>query len=183
MSNEEALAQSCREGDRRAQQTLYETYAGILYGMCLRYIGDPERAKDLLHDGFVQVLTHFDSFTWRGEGSLRAWLTSVQRNVILMYLRHERQVELVSMDDQPELLADVPEPETVADIPPGELARLIAELPAGYRTVFNLYVIDGLSHREIAQQLGINEKSSASQLVHARRQLSAKIEAWRKENL
>ena len=129
MSNEEALAQSCREGDRRAQQTLYETYAGILYGMCLRYIGDPERAKDLLHDGFVQVLTHFDSFTWRGEGSLRAWLTSVQRNVILMYLRHERQVELVSMDDQPELLADVPEPETVADIPPGELARLIAELP------------------------------------------------------
>lgn len=183
MSNEEALAQSCREGDRRAQQTLYETYAGILYGMCLRYIGDPERAKDLLHDGFVQVLTHFDSFAWRGEGSLRAWLTSVQRNVILMYLRHERQVELVSMDDQPELLADVPEPETVADIPPGELARLIAELPVGYRTVFNLYVIDGLSHREIAQQLGINEKSSASQLVHARRQLSAKIEAWRKENL
>jgi RNA polymerase sigma-70 factor (ECF subfamily) len=87
------------------------------------------------------------------------------------------------MDDQPELLADVPEPETVADIPPGELARLIAELPVGYRTVFNLYVIDGLSHREIAQQLGINEKSSASQLVHARRQLSAKIEAWRKENL
>ena len=183
MSNEEALAQSCREGDRRAQQTLYETYAGILYGMCLRYIGDPERAKDLLHDGFVQVLTHFDSFTWRGEGSLRAWLTSVQRNVILMNLRHERQVELVSMDDQHELLADVPEPETVADIPPGELARLIAELPVGYRTVFNLYVIDGLSHREIAQQLGINEKSSASQLVHARRQLSAKIEAWRKENL
>lgn len=183
MSNEEALAQRCQEGDRRAQQTLYETYAGLLYGMCLRYIGDQELAKDLLHDGFVQVLTHFDSFTWRGEGSLRAWLTSVQRNVILMYLRHERQVELVSMDDQPELLADVPEPDTVADIPPGELARLIAELPVGYRTVFNLYVIDGLSHREIAQQLGINEKSSASQLVHARRQLSAKIEAWRKENL
>ena len=183
MSNEETLALHCQKGDRRAQQTLYETYAGILYGMCLRYIGDPERAKDLLHDGFVQVLTHFDSFTWRGEGSLRAWLTSVQRNVILMYLRHERQVELVSMDDQPELLADVPEPETVADIPPGELARLIAELPVGYRTVFNLYVIDGLSHREIAQQLGINEKSSASQLVHARRQLLAKIEAWRKENL
>ena len=177
------MAQRCQEGDRRAQQTLYETYAGLLYGMCLRYISDPDRAKDLLHDGFVQVLTHFDSFTWRGEGSLRAWLTSVQRNVILMYLRHERQVELVSMDDQPELLAYVPEPETIKDIPPNVLARLIAELPVGYRTVFNLYVIDGLSHREIAQQLGINEKSSASQLVHARRQLSAKIEAWRKENL
>ena len=183
MNNEQELARGCVDGDSRAQQRLYETYAGTLYGMCLRYIGDKETAKDLLHDGFVQVLTHFDRFTWRGDGSLRAWLTSVQRNVILMYLRRENQVELVSTDDQPQLLAEVPEPETVADIPPNVLADLIAKLPVGYRTVFNLYVIDGLSHKEIAQQLGINEKSSASQLVHARRQLAIQIEAWRKDNL
>lgn len=183
MIEEEAIAQGCMDGDRQAQQRLYNTYAGALYGMCMRYTGDPERSKDLLHDGFVQVLTHFEQFKWRGEGSLRAWLTTVQRNVILSEMRHESRMEILSADDNPELIADVPEPETVADIPPGELARLIAELPVGYRTVFNLYVIDGLSHREIAQQLGINEKSSASQLVHARRQLSVKIQEWRKENL
>ena len=183
MTREEEIAQGCSQGDREAQKILYETYAGTLLGMSLRYVGDSDIAQDLLHDGFVQILTHFQQFKWRGEGSLKARLCQVQQNVILTHLRQRERFEVLSIDDDPQAMTEIPDPETAADVPQSVLLRFISDLPVGYRTVFNMYVIDGCSHREIAQQLGINERSSASQLLHARRQLAQKINQWRKENL
>lgn len=173
----------CQKGERKAQQQLYETYAGWMLGVCLRYVGDQHTAEDLLHDGFVQALTHIGQFRWQGDGSLKAWLYKVQQNVILQHLRQQAtRGEFLSIDENPQMVEDIPEPERVGDIPRQVLMRMIGELPTGYRTVFNMFVIDGHSHREIAQLLGINERSSASQLVHARRLLASKINAWRKEN-
>lgn len=184
MTQEENIARKCQEGDRQAQRILYETYAQWLLGVCLRYSGDRDTAQDLLQDGFVQILTHIDQFKWRGEGSLKAWLYKVQQNVILMYLRQNEQYRsTLSLDDNQETIESVPEPEKVDDIPHRVLMEMITALPTGYRTVFNLYVIDGHSHKEIAGMLGIAEKSSASQLVHARRILANKINEWRNQNL
>lgn len=183
LSQEADIATRCRQGDRNAQRQLYETYAGWMLGVCLRYVSDQSTAEDLLHDGFVQIFTHFDQFHWRGEGSLKAWLFRVQQSIILQHLRRQSAHEFfLSIDENPELAEDIPEPEEVHTIPRQVLMRLIRELPVGYRTVFNLFVIDRHSHREIAQLLGINERSSASQLVHARRLLASKINEWRQQN-
>lgn len=182
MSIEQDIAERFGRGDSQAAKLLYETYAGWLLGVCLRYVGDRQTAQDLLHDGFIQMLTHIRQFSWQGEGSLKAWIFKVQQHAILMHLRkQEQQADTLPIDDVK--LADIPEPETTRDIPHRVLMQLIAELPPGYRTVFNMYVIDGCSHKEIAQLLGIQERTSSSQLLHAKRLLAARINAWRKENL
>lgn len=182
MNIEQDIAERFRRGDSQAGKLLYETYASWLLGVCLRYVGDRDTAKDLLHDGFIQILTHNRQFSWKGEGSLKAWLFKVQQNVILQHLRtQEKMDETLSLDEVQ--MTDIPEPETTRDIPHRVLMQLISELPSGYRTVFNMFVIDGHSHKEISQLLGIKEKTSASQLVHAKQLLVARINAWRKENL
>lgn len=182
MSIEQDIAQRLQRGDSQAGKLLYETYAGWLLGVCLRYVSDRSLAQDLLHDGFIQILTHIRQFQWQGDGSLKAWLFRVQQRVILMHLRKQEQLdETLSIEEVQ--VEDIPDPETIRDIPKRILMQLIAELPPGYRTIFNMYVIDGCSHKEIAQLLGIKEKTSASQLVHAKRLLATRINAWRKENL
>lgn len=184
MNSEQTLAERCKHGDNAALKQLYEIYAGWLLGVCLRYVGDRQTAEDLLHDGFIQIFSNLDKFHWKGEGSLKAWLFKVQQNTVLSYLRKniERQ-ETVSLDDGNIPNFDVAEPETVKDVPKKILMQMIADLPVGYRTVFNMFVIDGLPHKEIARLLGIQEKSSSSQLLHARRLLASKIIKWRNENL
>lgn len=185
MSQEEQIVEECRKGNRNAQKILYEMYAGWLLGVCLRYVGQRDVAEDLLQDGFVQILTHIHQFQWQGEGSLKSWMLRVQRNVILQHLRNKAKLNsILSIDDTHEQLEDIiTEPEDIGGIPSRVLMEMIGELPLGYRTVFNLYVIDGLSHRKIAEMLGIKERSSASQLLHARRLLAAKINIWNKKNL
>lgn len=182
MSIEQDIAERLGKGDPQAGKLLYETYARWLLGVCLRYVGDRATAEDLLHDGFVRILTHANQFGWQGEGSLKGWLFRVQQHTILMYLRQQGRLdEMLSLDDVS--ATDIVDPETTRDIPRAVLMKFIAQLPAGYRTVFNMFVIDGLSHKEIARMLGIKEKTSASQLVHARRLLASRINQWRNENL
>lgn len=182
MSLEEYIARRCQKGDSDAQRQLYETYAGWLLGVCLRYVGQRSVAEDLLQDGFIKILTNIKHFRWQGEGSLRAWLFKVERNVIIQYLRSKGN-ELLSIDEKMQEIMEVQEPENINGVPLDVLMQMIGELPFGYRTVFNLYIIDGHSHREIAQLLGIKERSSASQLFHARRMMANKINSWKKENL
>ena len=183
MNSELTLAEGCRRGDNTARKQLYETYASYLLGVSLRYVGDRSVAEDLLHDGFIQILTHFDQFCWKGEGSLRAWLFKVQQNVILSHIRKKEKLqETVWLEENPQV-QDIEEPPGIEDIPKRVIMQMIAELPAGYRTIFNMYVIDELPHREIARLLGIQEHTSASQLLRARRLLAIKINKWRNENL
>lgn len=182
MTDEQDLVLRCQKREQAACRQLYETYADYMYSVCYRYAGERSKAEDWMHDGFVKILTQINRFRWRGEGSLTAWVFSVQHNVIISHLRKEKHwKETIPIEEA--VQADAPEPETTEDIPKEVLMQMIAELPTGYRTVFNLYVLEGRSHRDIAQLLGIQEKTSSSQLSHARRILAARIMAWRKENL
>lgn len=179
---EQELAERCRQGDNLARKELYERYAGRMLSVCLRYAGDRETAQDLMHDGFLKLFDSFDKFTWRGEGSLRAWMERVMVNTVLQYLRKNDVMNQSSaLENVPEVYEE-PEGASIDVIPQKVLMRFISELPAGYRTVFNLYIFEEKSHKEIARLLGINEKSSASQLTRAKAALAAKVREWMKKN-
>ncbi|WP_304957646.1 RNA polymerase sigma factor, partial [uncultured Parabacteroides sp.] len=136
---ETELTDRCKTGDNLARKELYERFAERMLCLCYRYAGDEETAHDLLHDGFLKVYSSISSFTYRGEGSLRAWLSRVFTNVSLEFLRHRDLLrDGMSLDD----VSDLPdESEPDASVLSMEiLMKFVAELPPGYRTVFNLYV-------------------------------------------
>lgn len=176
---ESELCECCRRGENSARKELYEVYSGRMLGVCLRYVGDRDVAQDLLHDGFLKVYDSFDKFTWRGEGSLRAWIERIMVNMTLQYLRKNnvmnRTMELEALPD----IYEEPDVSDVEVISQKVLMRFISELPEGYRTVFNLYTFEDKTHKEIAQLLGINEKSSASQLFRAKGALAKKIKEYK----
>lgn len=179
---EQELADLCRQGDNRARKELYERYAGRMQAICLRYSSDRDTAQDLLHDGFIKIYHSFDKFTWRGEGSLRAWMERVIINTALQLIRKNDVMSLAStIDDSPEIFEE-PEASEIEIIPQAVLLQFIEELPVGYRTVFNLYTFEDKSHKEIAELLSINEKSSASQLFRAKNTLAKKVKDWIKVN-
>lgn len=171
---ETELADRCKKGDNLARKELYERFAERMLCLCYRYAGDEETAHDLLHDGFFKVYSSISSFTYRGEGSLRAWLSRVFTNISLEYLRRKDLLREGLPIDELNDLPDEPEPD--ANILSMDLLMgFVAELPPGYRTVFNLFVFERWSHKEIANSLHINEASSASQLNRARRMLITRI--------
>lgn len=172
------LSEQCRLGNNQARKELYEQYAGRMLGICLRYTGDRDTAQDLLHDGFLKIFDSFDKFTWRGEGSLRAWMERMMVNTALQYLRKNDVInQSAPLEELPEEYEE-PDASDVEAIPQKVLMQFIEELPAGYRTVFNLYTFEDKSHKEIAQKLGINEKSSASQLFRAKSVLAKRVKEW-----
>lgn len=177
---EQILADGCRKGDDSARRELYDRYAGRLMSICLRYAGERAAAEDLMHDAFVRIYGAFDKFSYRGAGSLRAWMERIAVNVALEWLRTRKKLRAIGLDEgraaaEP---ADEPDVAEVARIPREVLMRFVAELPDGYRTVFNLFCIEGYSHRDIARMLGIGEKSSSSQLFRAKGLLARKIKAY-----
>lgn len=146
--------------------------------VCVRYSGDRDTAQDILHDGFLKAFRSFDRFQYKGEGSLRAWLTRIMVNGALEQLRKQSLMNEQPIEELPE---DIEEEESLELIPEAELMRFIAELPAGYRTVFNLYVFEDKSHKEIADLLGITEHTSSSQLFRAKKMLQQKVSAYLKQ--
>lgn len=184
---EQILAEGCSAGSDAARKELYDRYAGRLLAICMRYTGDRAVAEDLMHDAFLKIFGAFGRFSYRGPGSLRAWIERITVNVALEWLRTRNRLESVSLDEGRTAagLADsdpVPEPDgaEVSRVPREVLMRFVGELPDGYRAVFNLYCIEEYSHREIAQMLGINEKSSSSQLSRARSMLARKVREYLK---
>ncbi len=183
---EQELVQGCRRGDDVARRQLYERYAGKLMAICMRYMGNREEAEDLLHDGYIKLYGSFDKFEWQGEGTLPAWMARVMANLALQRLRKtDVMSQAVELENTAELRDDVDRPDEGPDIetiPKKVLMQFIEELPPGYRTVFNMYVFEGKNHIEIGKVLGINNKSSASQLVRARAILKERVNEWRKQN-
>lgn len=150
----------------------------------MRYVADTDKSKDLLHDCFIKIFEKMSLFTYRQEGSLMAWLSRLCVNESLMQLRRDHQfitLPLNERDNNDESIA-TPTPDAIEQIPEEVIEHFIAQLPIGYRTVFNLYVFEEKSHKEIAEMLGINEKSSSSQLARAKKQLASAVESWQKEN-
>lgn len=181
--SEEELSLQCRRGDMQARRVLYERYGGMLLGICLRYVGDRDSAEDVFHDGFIRIYRSMEMFVYKGEGSLRAWLSKVMVNEALGFLR-KRSVRM----QQEVLMEEIPDCEdsndhALTDIPEAELMQMIAELPDGYRTVFNLYVFEEKSHKEIGDLLGITERTSSSQFYRAKTLLVKKINEYRMKHL
>lgn len=180
--SEAELSERCRQKDNSARKELYELYAGQMMAICCRYVGDREVARDLLHDGFLKIFGSFDKFSYRGEGSLKAWISRIMVNTSLEYLRKNDVLhQTLLLEEVPEL-ADDAHAGNLDIIPRKVLMDFIGSLPAGYRTVFNLYTFEEKSHKEIAGILGINEKSSASQLFRAKSVLARKINEYINRN-
>ncbi len=174
---EQRLVKALKRGDSQAQRTLYELYAGRMLAISMRYIGGREQAEDNVHDAFIKIFASIDQFNYRGAGSLRAWIERITINSALEWLRVNRRVISLEEKHLVESSYNI-ENDDVERVPESTLLRFVAELPEGYRTVFNLFCVDGYTHREIAQILGINEKSSSSQLLRAKRLLTTKIKTY-----
>ena len=181
---ERDIGRGCKRGDAIAQRALFEQYSPLLMAKIFRYVGNDDDAKDVLQDTFIKALTMIKGFAWAGEGSLQAWLTRIAVNASLNFLRSRKRLVPLNVDtlDDPPDLAEEPTATEVNSLDASTILAMVAELPDGYRTVFNLYCLDGYSHKEIAEQLGINEKSSSSQLLRAKTLLARKIKKYINEN-
>lgn len=169
------------DGDNTATEWIYRKHVRYLSALCSRYITEDEDIRDVLQESFIKIFTSLDRFRYRGEGSLKAWMAKITLNETLKFVRNNSRLPIDSIDDKDMNIADGDSMAT-EDIPTDVLHQFIRELPDGYRTVFNLYVIDDKSHKEIAQLLGIKENTSASQLHKAKSMLAQKIKHYRTIN-
>ena len=177
---EEKIIKAAIRGEEKAYQALYEAHVGYLYGVALRYIADRDSAKDILQNAFIKIFSSLKQFRYRGEGAFRAWAKRIVINEALIWIRREQRFVLIDEEHRGEVEEGTTEEQEgmMEQISQEELMRQIRLLPEGYRMVFNLYAIEGYSHREIAEQLGISEGTSASQYARAKRRLKARIQKW-----
>lgn len=171
--NELELLRLVKQGDSMAFRTVYSTYIRYLTAICSRYIVNNEDVKDVLQDSFLKIFAGIVLFKYRGRGSLKGWITKITVNETLKFLKKSSRLEFVEISELEHELAEE-EPDVDA-LPSSVLFKLIRELPDGYRTIFNLYVIENKSHKEIAKLLNIKESTSASQLHRAKSILAQKI--------
>ena len=179
-TNEEDLIHLVQRGDTAAMKSLYGLHVRYLAAVCSRYISGDEDVKDVLQDSFLRIFSSIGRFQYRGQGSLRAWMTRIVVNESLKLIRREQRLTTVDLRQEHAAKADPP-PDT-DDIPAEVLHAMIRSLPPGYRTVFNLYVMEQKSHKEIASLLDISESTSASQLHRAKAMLAEKIKRYRTAN-
>ena len=176
--SEEQLLRRMQSGDATASRAVYNRYVRYLSAIVSRYITNDEDIKDVLQESFLKIFSSIATFTYRGDGSLKGWMSKIVLNETLRHIRGRTLLTELTPDNID--TAD-DEPET-DDIPSGVIYNMIRDLPEGYRVVFNLYVIEGKSHKDIAAMLNIKENSSASQLHRAKAMLAAKINHYRKYN-
>jgi RNA polymerase sigma-70 factor (ECF subfamily) len=173
--NELDLVSGCKLGDNNVRRCLYERYSQKMLAICYRYTGDRQVAEDLLHDGFIRIFESIGKFEHRGDGTLKAWMNRIFSNISLEYLRKTSLMGFIPLDEQePEIV----EENDFIDIPSEVLMNFIANLPAGYRTVLNLYIFEDKSHKEIAELLRINEVTSRSQFARAKVLLAKKVREY-----
>jgi RNA polymerase sigma-70 factor (ECF subfamily) len=170
--DEKQLIKGCIDGDRKAQKALYDKYSRKMMGVCLRYVRDMEDARDLAQEGFIKLFTHIRDYT--GDGSVDGWVRKIFVNCALERLRH-RDVLRDAGDINDMNYAEIPDEAVVSDISSEELMEYVKSLPDGFRAVFNMYAIEGYSHKEIGEILNISESTSRSQYMRARKWLRKKI--------
>lgn len=173
--SESDLIRGCLDGDRQMQQELYNRFAGKMYAVCLRYANNAEDAQDLLQDGFIKVFRNLHRF--RFEGSFEGWIRRVFINSSIEHFR-KKSVQLSKVSEKEENTIEDADISALDNLAEKDIVSLIQELSPGYRTVFNLYVVEGYSHKEIADQLGISEGTSKSQLARARSILQKKVSQY-----
>ena len=172
MEDFKSIISDCIAGSQKAQAKLYHHFAPKMFGVCLRYAKDTTEAEDNLQEGFIKVFANLKSF--RQDGSFEGWIRRIMINVSLEKLRKQQvmyPVEDVAVYDTVNYSDDV-----IAQLNAEELIKLIQQLPPRYRLVFNLYVIDGMSHEEIAREMSIAQGTSKSNLARAREILKKKVQ-------
>ena len=163
-AKEDDLVKGCKRGDHHSQQRLFDLYSARMYGVCSRYVKNTMQAEDILVMGFTKVFEKISQF--KGEGSFEGWIRRIMVNESLSYLRKTRAMMIETDLEKAEREPDYDR--LASHLEAEDLLKMIEKLPPGYKVVFNMYAIDGYSHKEIAEALGINENTSKSQLSRAR---------------
>ena len=182
---EATLQEQIRHGDKKAMKELYCHYSGYLNAVCSRYIACDEDVRDVLQESFIKIFSSIDKFCYKGDGSLKAWMSKIAVNESLTLLNKKEKLAIVQYEsDIPDTIDDndYDEGPDTGDIPVRAIQAMIRKLPTGYRTVFNLYVFEGKSHKEIAEMLNMKENSSASQLHRAKALLAKMIQEYKSTN-
>ncbi len=171
--------------DQASIGALYDKNAPWLLAVCLRYTGNRENAEDVLHDGFMKIIRGIEKFNEKQTGSIEAWMRRIMVNTALNYLRdHKKEKLFIELEPVLDSIQISPENNDVYggwDLSKDQLMDLICELPAGYRTVFNLYVMEDYTHKEIGEFLGISENTSKTQLYKARNFLQKRLREFQTE--
>ena len=173
--------QDCRKGSTRAQHKLFKYFYGTVMSVCMRYAGSTDEAADMLNEGFLKVFSNLDKY--ENSGSFEAWLKRVVCNAALDYRRrYDKNVEFLDIDEIQEVhLSDYNVNDAISKISSNEIVRLIQQLPPVTRMVFNMFLFEGFSHREIAQQLNITENTSAWHVNNARNRLKEELKQFDNE--
>ncbi|NOY51456.1 MAG: RNA polymerase sigma factor [Chlorobi bacterium] len=169
---EEELIRLCKNNNAKAQKLLFNKYYGLLLGICVRYGKSKAEAEDILQTGMLRIFKHIGSYS--GKGSFEGWMKRIVVNVAIDNFRknnkHYYYYDIDELNGEPYLVSDIPDNLEVKDI-----LKTIHQLPHGYRMVFNLFAIEGYSHKEIALRMGISENTSKTQLLKARKSLRKKL--------
>ncbi len=177
--SEKKLLEGCLKKNRKAQKQLVKKYYSSMFSVCMRYCKRETEAEDILMEGFMIVLTKFENF--RSEGSLHGWIKKIMINTAINHYRsnvkHYQQSDIKEMDDR------VLDDNVFGQFSKNDILKTVQSLPEGYRMVFNLYAIEGYSHKEIAELLNVTESTSRTQLLKGRKLLQKKITELNKETI
>lgn len=166
------LISLCKRGNNKAQRALFDFFYDYMFNICVRYVSEEMLAEDLISQGFTKVFKHIKGFNAEHQNSLRSWIKKIMINECLMWLRMNSNLHLVPIEEAESLAVE----ETyIAGIESNYILTCIEQLPVGYRTVFNLNVVEGYNHAEIAIMLNIKEATSRSQLSKAKQLLKSKL--------
>ena len=164
MSEESDLIEGCIRGDRKMQYELYERFASKMYGVCLRYAANAEEAEDILQEGFIKVFKKISSY--RGDGSFEGWIRRIFVNTAIEHFRRKSYLQPISEHEENTIEGKYIS--VLDNLAEKDIIKLIQQLSPGYRTVFNMYVIEGYTHKQIGEALNISEGTSKSQLSRAK---------------
>lgn len=175
---ESDLVEGCIRGDARMQKAFYEQFAPKMFAVCFRYTSNQEAAQDLLQDGFIKVFKNLHRF--RFEGSLEGWIRRIFVNTAIEQFR-KKSLPQTSIGEKHLDVADEDDITALERLAEKDILKMIHELAPGYQAVFNLYVVEGYSHKEISELLGISEGTSKSQLARAKGILAKKVKEYLNE--
>lgn len=161
---ESDLINGCIDGDRRMQEELYRRFSPRMYAVCLRYAGNAEEAEDILQEGFIKVFKKLSSF--RGDGSFEGWIRRIFVNTAIEHFRRKRYLQPVTEKEENSIEGNYLS--VLDNLAERDILELVQKLSPGYRTVFNMYVVEGYTHKEIGDIMGISEGTSKSQLSRAK---------------
>ena len=174
LKHEQDIAQLVAKGDRKATRALYGDTICRMTSVCSRYVNDPDAVNDVLQESYLSIFSNIGKFQYKGEGSLLAWMTRIVVHKSVDWVKREMRRGAVELPgDLPETIDD--DTAEHSNLSADAIHSIIRQMPAGYRAVFNMYVLDGMSHKQIASELGITENTSASQLARAKAWLKNEV--------